>query len=97
MINVLYSKKQRNADDVKDWGNTYNRVNSIDTIGEIAQTRILSLYCVDALRDKGLRAVVARFAESIYTIFRYCVDLTLETFTPSGLSDEPPTDWVKSD
>ena len=74
-----------------------SRLISIDTPRQIAETRILSLRCVDALRGGYLRAVVARFAESIYTVSSYCVDLTLESLTPSGLSDEPPTDWVKSD
>ena len=97
MITVFNSKKRRNVHSVKDWGNSDNRVNAIDAVGEIAETLILSSYCVDALRGMGLRAVVARFAESIYTVFGYCVDLTLETLALSGLSDELPTDWVKSD
>ena len=97
MITVCNSKKRHNADSVKDWENSDNWVNAIDAVGEIAETHILSLYCVDALRGMGLRAVVARFAESIYTVFGYCVDLTLETLALSGLSDELPTDWVKSD
>lgn len=69
----------------------------IDTPRRIAETHILSLRCVDALRGMGLRAVIARFARSIYTVRRGCVDLTLETLATSGLSDEHPTDWVKSD
>ena len=97
MINVYYSKKQRNVYKIRDWRNSSNGLISIDAVRQIAETLILSLYCVDALRGGYLRAVVARFAESIYTVSSYCVDLTLESLTPSGLSDEPPTDWVKSD
>lgn len=70
-------------------------VSPIDTPRQIAQTPILSLTCVDAIRAKGLRAVVDTFAEPISTFLRGCVDLTLETLAPSWLSDELPTDWVK--
>ncbi|MGB5899443.1 MAG: hypothetical protein WBG66_14715 [Geitlerinemataceae cyanobacterium] len=45
------------------------RILAIDAPGQIAQTPILPLRCVDALWGLGLRAVVANFAESIYT---YC-------------------------
>lgn len=45
------------------------RILAIDAPRQIAQTRILSLRCVDALRGGRLRAVLAIFAESIYI---YC-------------------------
>ena len=96
-INVLISKKSRNDDALRVWAILTSRLISIDAVEGIAQSLILSLYCVDALWNGRLRAVVARFAESIYTVFGYCVDLALETLTLSGFSDEHPTDWVKSD
>ncbi|RMG12008.1 MAG: hypothetical protein D6728_07445 [Cyanobacteria bacterium J055] len=69
----------------------------IHTPREIAETRIRALRCVDPLSCKGLRGVVAKFAETIYTFWKRCVKSTLEIHTLSGLPDELPTDWVKSD
>ena len=97
MINVLINWSRCNQYLVSVWMNLLFSITPIDTPGGIAKTPILSLRCVDALWGKGLRAVVARFAGSIYTASRGCVDLTLETLAPSGHPDELPTDWVKSD
>ena len=97
MINVLFKENRSNHYVMRVWLNLPSRITLIDTPLAIAETPILSLRCVDALRSMGLRAVVARFARPIYTVVGGCVDLTLETLTPSGLSDELPTDWVKSD
>jgi hypothetical protein len=69
----------------------------IHTPREIAQTRIIALRCVYPLSCKGLRGVVAKFAETIYTFWQRCVKSTLEIHTRSGLPDELPIDWVKSD
>ena len=65
--------------------------------GAIAESLILSLTCVYPRWSKGLRGVFSSFAESIYTTSGGCVKLTPETLTLSDLSDEHPTDWVKSD
>ena len=97
MINVLFTNNRSNYYGIRVWLNSLSRLILIDAPRRIAETRIFSLTRVDALRGMGLRAVVARFAESIYTNCKRCVDLTLETLALSGLSDELPTDWVKSD
>ena len=97
MIKVRTRKNRHNLYGISFWRNSILSLTLIDTPRRIAQTPIISLRCVDALRGMGLRAVVTVFAESIYTACRGCVDLTLETLAPSGLSDELPTDWVKSD
>ncbi|MDJ1177877.1 hypothetical protein PJF56_03265 [Roseofilum sp. BLCC_M91] len=41
---------------------------AIDAVGQIAETPILSLYCVDALRGGDLRAILASFAIGVYTV-----------------------------
>ena len=76
--------------------NLSNGIISFDAVGQIAETLILSSYCVEALRGKDLRSVVADFSKAIYTVCSYCVALAPEMLTPSDLSDEHPTDWVKS-
>ena len=97
MIKVRTRKNRQNFYGISFWRNSILSQTLIDTPRRIAQTPILSFRCVDALRGMGLTAVVAVFAEWIYTACRGCVDLTLETLATSGLSDEHPTDWVKSD
>lgn len=97
MINVLFVKNRSNHYGLRVWLNSLSRLTLIDAPRRIAETLIFSLTRVDALLGMGLRAVVAHFADSIYTNCERCVDLRLETLILSGLSDELPTDWVKSD
>jgi hypothetical protein len=72
-----------------NWIATYcvMEITSVRAPQQIAQTPILPLRCVDALRGMGLRAVLARFADPIYTLKWGCVKLTLETPSPSGFPD----------
>ena len=97
MVQIYVLEKWRNRCQIMDWRNLSNRTMLFDAVRQIAETLILSLYCVEALRGKDLRAVVAALAQSIYTGFSYCVESALETLALSGLSDEHPTDWVKSE
>ena len=97
MAQILALEKRQNLCQFKDRRNFFHGIVAFDAVGQIAETFILSLYCVEALRGLGLRGVVAAFAKSIYTGFTCCVESALETLALSGLPDEHPTDWVKSD
>ena len=97
LIEVLNIEIRHKIYGTSVWANLSLKQTLIHTPPPIAQTPIFSLRCVYALQGRYLRAVVARFADSIYTMSEGCVKLTLETLTLSGLSDEHPTDWVKSD
>jgi hypothetical protein len=58
-----------------------------DAVAQIAETLILSFYCVDVLQGERLREIVTSFAEPIYTFAGRWVILTLRTPAPFGLPD----------
>ncbi len=69
----------------------------IDTTRQIAETLYFSLSGVDGLQGEGLRYVFCSIFERMHYNFISGVDSVPETFTGSGLLDELPTGWVKSD
>ncbi|MFP4578352.1 MAG: hypothetical protein ACLFT9_22490 [Coleofasciculus sp.] len=62
-----------------------------------AETLYFSLSGVDALLGEGLRRVFCSIWARVGYNFSSGVDSAAETLSGQGLSDELPTDWVKSD
>ncbi len=69
----------------------------IDTTRHKAETLYFSLSGVDALLEEGLRRVFCSIFGRMGYNFGSGVDSAAETLSGQGLSDELPTDWVKSD
>ena len=69
----------------------------IHPIAKIAETRILSSDCVDALPRERLSRVVYQIFHFMYNQNSYCVDFVLAALAAQGFPDRLPTDWVKSD
>ncbi|MFP5274681.1 hypothetical protein [Coleofasciculus sp.] len=69
----------------------------IDTTYQIAETLYFPLSGVDGLLGEGLRCVFCSIFGRVGYNFSSGVDSAAETLTGQRLSDELPTDWVKSD